>query len=53
MRRGYDYKRQERGYYQYQQMLKAHEQEERTKWCNHRADTLGVEPDFPVEVFER
>ena len=53
MRLGYDYKRQKRAYYEYQQMLKAHEQEKHEHWQTNPCDTLGVEPDFPVEVFER
>jgi len=53
MRHGYDHQRQARGYHEYQQMLRQREQEERTKWCNQRSDTLGVEPDFPVEVLEQ
>ena len=48
-----DWEAQERGYHQYKQMILAHEKEQHEHWQTNPCDTLGVEPDFPTEVFEQ
>ena len=48
-----DWEAQDRGYHQYKQMIRAHEEEQHEHWQTNPCDTLGVEPDFPTEVFEQ
>ena len=48
-----DYARQEKAAWQHEQMVKAHEQEKHEHWQTNPCDTLGLEPDFPVEVLEQ
>ena len=47
-----DWEAQKRGYHQHKQMIRAHEEEKHEHWQTNPCDTLGVEPDFPTEVFE-